>query len=156
MKINRTRYDTFINVICVGLLVGTLIYLLLAWNSIPEKIPGHYNSSGIIDRWGNKRELLFIQLISWIIYIGLVMVEKFPQIWNTGVEITDENKERIYRITQNMLGREKLLMVTAFSFITIYSSQAKVLPIWFLPIFLIFIFGSLTFFIIKLVRQNKE
>lgn len=152
IKINRSLYDILTNVICIGFLVGILIYLGLSWNTIPDKIPGHYNAAGVIDRWGNKGELLVVPCIAWIMYIGLSVIERFPQIWNTGIEVTEQNKERVYRILKNLLQTIKLLMVVVFSYITINSSLAKELPIWFVPVFLIAMFGSIIFFIIKLVK----
>lgn len=152
MKIKRNGYDIFVNVICIVLLVGILIYLGLSWNVLPEKIPGHYNAAGVIDRWGNKGELLILPIIALIMYIGLTVIEKFPQIWNTGVVVTEQNKDRVYRILKDLLQTIKLLMVVVFSFITINSSLAIELPIWFIPVFLIGMFGSIIFFIIQLVK----
>lgn len=59
MKLQRTKYDVIVNLICILLLVGILIYLGLNWSSIPDKIPGHYNALGVVDRWGNKGELIY-------------------------------------------------------------------------------------------------
>lgn len=152
VKINRTGYDIFINVTCIVLLFGILIYLGQAWDTIPERIPGHYNAIGVVDRWGNKSELIIVPIIAWIMYIGLTVIEKYPQIWNTGVKVTEQNQELVYRLLKNMLGTEKLIMVSVFSFITINSTLSQGMPIWFLPVFLGLIFGSLIYFIIRLVK----
>lgn len=156
MKVKRTGYDIVVNIICLGLLVGILIYLGVTWSSIPEKIPGHYNGAGVIDRWGNKKELLIVPVISWIMYLGLTVVEKFPQTWNTGIQVTEENKEQVYRILKDLLATEKLLMVAIFSFITICSSLSRALPMWFLPVFLSLVFGSLIFFMIRLGKNKTD
>ncbi|MFA9378789.1 MAG: hypothetical protein ACERKZ_18895 [Lachnotalea sp.] len=71
---------------------------------------------------------------------------------NTGVQVTEENKERVYRILKNLIVTEKLLMVLAFSFISIISSLSLELPMWFLPLFLISIFGSIILYAVKLVK----
>lgn len=154
MIIKRNVYDIIVNVICLGLLVGIIIYLGFSWNNIPQKIPVHYNGAGVIDRWGNKGELLIVPIISWIMYLGITALEKSPQIWNTGVQLTEQNKERVYRILKNFIGTEKVLMVAIFTFITINSSLSKSLPTWFLPVFLIIMFGSVILFIFKLVRAQ--
>ncbi len=39
------------------------IYLAYIWNRLPEKVPMHWNSSGEIDDYGNKKELLIILLL---------------------------------------------------------------------------------------------
>jgi Protein of unknown function (DUF1648). len=154
MRIKRNGYDIIVNLICIGLLIGLLIYLCLSWSSIPEKLAGHYNAAGEINRWGTKGELLITPIIAWIIYIGLTIVENFPQIWNTGVQVTENNKVRIYRIIKNLLGTEKVIVVSVFTFITINQSLSKPLPIWFLPVFLVLMFGSLILFIFKLVKAK--
>ena len=154
MKVKMNKYDIFVEIVCVTLLIGVSIYLYLNWNTIPDKIPGHYNAMGKIDRMGSKGELLILPIIGWLIYLFLTVIEKFPQIWNTGVTVTEENKERVYRITKNLLNTVKLIMVAVFVYLTINSSQAISLTVWFLPVFLILLFGLMIFFIIKLVRAK--
>ena len=55
----------------------------------------HYDFAGNIDRWGSKLEILILPVIAWIIYVFMTILEKFPEAWNTGVKVTEENKERI-------------------------------------------------------------
>lgn len=154
MLLKRSKYDIIINFICLLLLLGVVAYLAVNWNSIPDKIPGHYNAMGEVDRWGNKGELLVLLIIGWVIYIGITILEHFPQVWNTGVTVTEENKARIYSILKNMIGIVKLLVVGTFVFLAINSALAKSLPIWFLPIFLGLMFGSIIFFIVRLTRAK--
>jgi len=154
MKVKNSKYDITVNLVCIILLVGTMLYLGVNWNSISDKIPVHFNAIGVADRWGNKGELLVLQIISWIMYLGMTAIEHYPQIWNTGVIVTEENKERVYRILKNMLGTLKLTVVVVFMFLTINSALAQELPTWFLPIFLVLLFGPMIFFIKKLVRAK--
>lgn len=152
--LKKSRYDVVINLFCLLLLVGIVAILIVNWSNIPDKIPGHYNAVGEVDRWGNKEELLILPIIGWILYIGITVLEQFPQIWNTGVKVTEQNATRIYRILKNMVGTIKLLMVFVFVFLTANSAFAKALPDWFLPTFLVLIFGSMIFFIVKLIRAR--
>lgn len=152
LKVKKNRYDILVECVCLILLFGVFIYLFLSWNSIPDKIPGHYDAMGNVDRVGSKNELLVLPIISWIMYLGMTVIGKFPQIWNTGVTVTEENKERVYRVLKNMLSTIKLIIVAVFVYLTINSSQAISLSVWFVPVFLILMFGSIIYFIIKLVR----
>ncbi|MFA9379317.1 MAG: DUF1648 domain-containing protein [Lachnotalea sp.] len=154
MKVKKNKYDIFVEMVCLTLLIGVLVYLFLNWSSIPNQIPGHYNAMGKIDRMGSKGELLTLPIIGWVMYLSLTVIENFPGIWNTGVTVTEENKERVYRILKNMLNTVKLIMVAVFVYLTINSVQAISLTVWFLPVFLILVFGSILFFIIKLVREK--
>lgn len=154
MPIKRSKYDIVINLICLLLLSGTAVYLFLNWSSIPDKIPGHYNAIGQVDRWGNKEELLILPIIGWAMYIGITVVEHFPQIWNTGVTVTEKNKKQVYRILKNMSGTIKLVIVITFVYLTANSVFAKSLPPWFLLVFLALLFGSMIFFLIKLKKAE--
>jgi uncharacterized membrane protein len=111
MGLKNSRYDIFINIVCLTQLIGIVIYFIIMWDSIPDQIPGHYNAAGEITRWGSKGELLILPIISWFLYLMITGVEQFPQIWNTGVRVTEENKEQVYRILKNMLGAIKLALV---------------------------------------------
>ena len=155
MKLKRNRYDVFADILCLVLLIGILIYLFVNWSSIPDKIPGHYNSAGEIDRMGNKGELLILPIISWLMFLGMTVVERFPQAWNTGVRVTEDNKERVYRTIKNMLSTMKIIIVAIFSYLTINSAQGLSLSAWFLPVFLLLIFGTLTLFIIRLIIVSR-
>lgn len=154
MEIPKTKYDIIIEICCLLCLIGVLLYLTITWNNIPDEIPGHYNAMGQIDKITGKSSLIALPAVAWIIYIGMSIIEKFLQIWNTGVTITEENKHRIYRILKDMLKTIKLITVAVFTYLTINSAIAIPLPIWFLPVFLILTFGSLIFFIGKLVKSK--
>ncbi len=155
LKIRSRWYDWLAEILCLVLLIGIPVYLILNWSSIPNRIPGHYNAMGEIDRMGNKSELLVLPIITWLMYLGMSVVGRFPTVWNTGVRVTKENKERVYRTIINMLNSMKLTIVAVFSYLSINSSRAVPLTAWFVPVFLILIFGSITFFIIRLIRVSR-
>ena len=155
LKLKRSWYDIFADILCLVLLMGILIYLFVKWSSIPDKIPGHYNAMGEIDRMGNKGELLILPIISWLMFLGMTVLEKFPQAWNTGVKVTEENKERVYRTLKNMISTMKVIIVAVFSYLTINSAQALSLSAWFLPVCLILLFGSIIFYVIKMIKVSK-
>ena len=85
-----------INVLCLILLVGTVIYLIAAWGSLPDLIPGHFGGDGQITRYDSKGTLIIPLVIAWLLYLGFLVIERVPQIWNTGVRVTEENKYRVY------------------------------------------------------------
>jgi len=141
-----------INVLCLILLVGTVIYLIVAWGSIPDQIPGHFGGDGQITRYGSKGELFIPQVIIWILFGGLTLVERLPQLWNTGVKVTEENKFRVYGTIKSLLGTVKLIIVAAFSFITINASLSQNLPGWFLIVFVQSLLVTLIFHVFWLFK----
>lgn len=152
MVMPRSKYAIAVNIICILLFLGVAIFLGLTWQDIPDKIPGHYNALGETDRWTGKSELLFLPILGWLLFIGVTVIELFPKLWNTGVTVTEENWPRVYRVIKNMLASTKLQLSAIFVFLTINSALQNELPSWFLPLVLVLVFGSLTYFIVRLVQ----
>ena len=155
MKTENTRADRILDFLGWILLIGTLAYLILGWSSFPDQIPMHYNGAGEIDRWGGKGEIIFIEVMMWILYLGIGVVEKYPQIWNTGVEVTAKNKEKVYRTLKYMLKTLKFLTALIFAYLIVNSLQSAPLPGWFTPAVMIFVFGDMAFWLIRLFRIKK-
>lgn len=154
MKIKKNKYDIIINFLSLLCLVGTVIFLIISWQTIPDEIPGHYNAAGEVDKITDKNSLIVLLVVGWIMFIGLSVVEKFPQIWNTGIQVTEQNKEKVYRILKNMIGTTKLLVVLVFSYLALQSTTGENLSPLFLPVFLILMFGSIGVFIFQLVKNK--
>ncbi|MEG2799969.1 MAG: DUF1648 domain-containing protein [Erysipelotrichaceae bacterium] len=152
MKVKSNRLDIFKNILSVIFLVSVFCYLLFNWGNFPEQIPGHYNAAGVIDRWGSKVELLAFPIVAFILYLLITLIERFPQIWNTGVNVNEENKARVYATLKSMIVTVKLITVVLFCYLFVMQSTATSLPSWFLPLFLILEFGSIAFYIVKLIR----
>jgi uncharacterized membrane protein len=152
MKIARNKLDIIKEICCIVCLVGVLIYLLISWAIIPDKIPGHYNAAGQIDKFSGKSSLIILYVVNLIMYIGISILEKFPQIWNVGVRVTAENWYRVYRTIKDMIKTMKLLMVIVFSYLIINSAVAVPLHAWFTPVSLILSFGLLIYYLFKLNR----
>ncbi|GAA4844472.1 SdpI family protein [Algivirga pacifica] len=54
-----------------------LVYLLVIWEKLPEKVPLHWNISGEIDRWGSKMTLAgLVLLLNPFMYLLLWVVPK--------------------------------------------------------------------------------
>lgn len=152
MKVKNSKYDVAINVLCLVMIIGIAIYLILNWANIPEKVPMHYNFAGKVDRFGNKSEIIILPIITVIMFSFMSVIEHFPQLWNTGVKVTDKNKEYVYRILKNMITTIKLIVVCVFTYLTMQTTLVIELPSMFLPAFMLILFGDILFWILKLVR----
>lgn len=153
-KIKRSKLDIITEIGCLVCLFGLLIYFVLNWGGFPDEIPGHYNAAGEIDRWGSKTELFILPVVSLVLYAFLSLLERFPQIWNTGVTITEENRERVYRTLKNMVQLLKLSMVIFFVIMSYIQSTAQSISGWFILFFMIIFFGILTSYLVKLYQRR--
>jgi len=154
MRFRSNIFDIIVNILCVIQLVGIVLYLIITWSSIPDQIPGHFNAAGEVTRWDGKISLIFLPILAWVLFIGMSVLERFPQVWNTGVRITEENKFRVYRVLKNLLRTVKLLIVTLFVLITIFQSLAQSMPVWCLPVFLSLLFVFIIYNIFRLLRAR--
>jgi len=154
LKVKNSIFDIVLNAACIILLLGVVIFLIVRWSSIPDQVPGHFNASGEVTRWDSKGTLIIMPIIMGVLYIGITILERFPQVWNTGVRITKENMFRVYRILKSLINIVKLLIVVTFASITIIQSLAVALPIWLMPVLISLIFGTIIINIIRLVKAR--
>lgn len=154
MKVEKSKGDKLADIFCVLLLISQVLYVIISWRKLPDTIPAHYNAVGEIDRWGGKGEILIEPALSCLLYLFLRVAERYPQIWNTGVTVTEANRERVYGILQHLLSTMKVEVVFIFAFLTIKTVSGAALSVWFLPIMMGVLFGSLFFWIWKLVKAK--
>lgn len=148
--IKRSKYDIFTAIFCIFALIFTLIVLFIYYPSLPEAIPVHFDFQGEIDRMGSKNSIFITYLIGVILYVFLVIISKVPQIWNTGVEVTDENKEKIYRTLKDFLNTIQIFVVLVFSYLSLHTITLENLPVIFIILFFLLMIGIIIYFVYKL------
>ena len=155
MEIKHNKLDTIAEVFCMILLIVTTLYTIYMYIQLPEKIPIHYNAAVVIDRYGNKLEIFILLIVTWVMYIGLSLVTRVPQFWNTGVSVTAENKDRVYRILKNMLKIIKMEIIVIFCYLIYNTTTLYNLPKWFVPVFLVLLFSTMLISFIVLIKKAK-
>lgn len=155
MKVRRSKFDVFVEVVCLLCLIGSVIYLAVVYRSVPAQVPAHYNAAGAVDRMGSKNSVFIVLITNWLCYLLTTVLECFPQCWNTGVTVTEENRARIYRILKSMIGTTKLLCVGSFTYLTVKILRGQSLPSVFTLVLLGGLFGILAFYIVRLVRSAR-
>ena len=156
IKIERNALDVFEAIVSLSCLVGVTLYLILTWNTIPAKVPMHYNAAGEVNQWGSKSGLIIFPIISWLIYGMITLIERYPQIWNTGVRITKENRDQVYRLLKDLIAWVKMITLSIFGFLTVLSALARNLPVWFLLVFVVLLFGVIAYYIVRITRVRSE
>jgi len=69
MKFNLKQEAPLLAIVAIP-----FIYLAYIWNSLPEKIPIHWNMKGEIDGWGTKDQLIVILLVLTVFVYSLLLV----------------------------------------------------------------------------------
>ncbi len=117
-----TRYQRIASILAPALLLGTIVYILLVWRSLPERIPINYNMAGEITGYGGRGTLLVMPIFGLVTDLVIALVGRFPKSWNTGVRVTVLNRVRVYRLARDLLADLRLGMAILFGSLAIYHS----------------------------------
>lgn len=155
-KPKNTWLDWLLTALGLGTLLGITLYLLLYWGQLPEEIPTHFNAAGEIDAFGGKTSLLSPLIIGWVLYGLISLIEAIPAAWNTGVEVTPENRETVLRTIKTMLSVLKLILALFFSYLILFSVLCRPLHSTATFLYLIAIFGTILWSCIRLFKKRKK
>ncbi|MEG2101422.1 MAG: SdpI family protein [Flavobacterium sp.] len=62
----------------IGIVLAPFVYLGVIWNSLPERVPIHWNINGQIDDWGNKSFLIvLVFMLPGLMYLITIAAVKF-------------------------------------------------------------------------------
>lgn len=157
LKLPRTKWEWGCDILGLIVFIGSIIFLVVSWSAIPEQVPGHYNASGEVDRWGSKYELFILPMIGVFLWFMMGLFERFPHIHNYPARINESNAAAFYLTSRKMLNVTKNICLALFGFILIQSIRvalgwADSLGIWFLPVFLLATIVPIIFALIKFSR----
>lgn len=156
MKFKQTRFQTAMEVIGLLVILGMITFVCIKWSQLPDRIPGHYNIRGEVDRWGSRGEILTVPIMGVFVYLLLAVISFFPGSWNLPVNITETNRQNLYECTRNLLITLKVEILIIFFYLTYNIAAAKKLALSFMPIFLLVLFGTVTYFIGRMYKIGKE
>ncbi|MFF2178309.1 DUF1648 domain-containing protein [Lysinibacillus sp. NPDC058147] len=142
LKLPKTKYEKIWDFIGGGIFVLSIFYIFVMWGQLPEKIPGHFNGAGEVNRWGSKIEILILPFIGIFLWILLGLLEKAPHMHNYPSRLNETNVEAFYLNSRKGLNETKnlcLILFAAISFqmVRIALGEAESIGWWFLPIVLI-------------------
>ncbi|MBN2415572.1 DUF1648 domain-containing protein [bacterium] len=158
-KNRYTRTEVILEGVCVFLILSSLYYLNSIWQSLPARIPTHFNASGQADAWGGKESLLLLPVLTIVLYIILTVTGIFVEYGNTPVRITEENAERQYRVLLSMTVWLKTEVVALMCWLVwkiarISLEGGDTLGTHFLPVVLAGILGTVGWFVFRLYQER--
>ncbi|MFS0690916.1 DUF1648 domain-containing protein [Sporosarcina sp. 179-K 8C2 HS] len=156
LDIPKTLFEKSLDIVTAIVYLAGIIYTFVIWSQLPDQVPAHYNALGEVNRWGSKWELILLPVIAAFLAVFMTFLERHPELHNYR-RLNDSNIEFQYknsRLLMNVLKNECVLL---FVFLTYKTEQVALgridsLSVAFLPVFLVFIFGSMAFFIIRSFR----
>lgn len=139
-------------------LFATWISAVYAFVVLPETIPTHFNMTGEPDGYGSKISLMLIPLISTVVFVGMTLINRKPEIFNYPVKITAENAAFQYRNATRMIRWLKFSIVLIFLIILVAMYSSALLGEAHFNKYLIPVIFALTFvpLIIYLVTSSRN
>lgn len=158
MKLHR-----WINIMTFLSLLFTNGGLLLFWNRIPEKVPGHYDGNGEITRMGDKNEILLLVILMTVFVMMLFLIDYAICLTNGSVINTvvkgyykkEKDSDRIYlkywsRLMIELVNLEMVLIFAAIIYSMALNSE---LGPFFTPGVFLVLFGSIGVCCFKIFRR---
>ena len=150
IKIELNRTDKLFEIL--GYLALALIWLLTIYSYyyLLETIPNHFDINGNIEAYGSKTSIFIVPFISTFLFVGLTILNRFPQIFNYPTEITDQNRSIQYSNATRLIRLIKLSITLIFLITGLIPTQT----IW---ISIVIIFGihiPLVYYIYKMFKNR--
>jgi hypothetical protein len=159
IKLQLSISDKAIEIVGWIALLAMWIVLISNYTKMSATIPVHYNAIGQADRYGSKENILILPILGTVIFIGLTMLNRFPDIFNYPVEITIDNAQRQYLNATRMMRYLKLMIIVFFELILFIITNHSpghtgLFGVWFIPMILGLFFMLLLIFVIKSYRAK--
>lgn len=159
LNLKITPWEWIFNLITLLFFVGSVIYLIMIWPSLPNEVPAHYNAAGEVDRWGEKWEMSILSIVGAGLWTGITILEKYPHLYNY-LNLTKDNVRSQYLNARQMLNVIKNIITLFLAYITWKAVQVALgydesLGSWFMLVFLLFLFVPMGYFIIRSLRLSK-
>lgn len=155
ISIPLSSVELALEIIAMAGLIFILYVAAHFWSVLPQTIPTHFGSSGKPDGWGGKETLLILPTVAFLlIYLPMTILNRYPHTFNYLWPITPQNAQAQYYYARLLIGCLKAETVGLFGYISWQTvntalGKAEGMGIWFLPVMLIIIFGTIAFYVRK-------
>jgi hypothetical protein len=157
VKLKLRVFDIILEIAGWLLLLAGWLLPLWHYHRLPEQIPIHFNWAGQIDRMGEKWMIWIAPAVATILFLGLTLLNRYPQIFNYPTRITAQNAYRQYALATRLIRYLKTIVVLILGIISlqvITSAEGESFGIvhGFLPLLLLLVFIPTIYFIIKSLK----
>ncbi len=157
------RFDRKQKIIQILAILGLMICIVLAtcsYGDLPDEIPRHFGIDGHPDAWGSKNYIWTLPVLALLIYTFLNVLIRYPHLYNYSVEITAPNAAFQYGnaiLMIQVLCMELMWIFAYMTYETINIAQGRdvFLSKWFLPCFLLILFGTIIYFFVRSRRVSN-
>lgn len=117
-KMNRIS-----NILCAGMILVYVGFLFFSWKTIPNTVPKHFNAAGVPDAYGSKAILIFEPILALLLWGLFAFIRHVPGAWNFPVSVTEKNKEKLYRIGEELIA----ILAPLIVFLCVYAGLSSII-----------------------------
>jgi uncharacterized membrane protein len=151
LAISRSPQSRVLNGLAIAGLVATLAITWHAWSALPDQIAVHYGVDGRPNGWGSKGTLWAMPILGIVTYGVFTVLGRYPHSFNYAVPITEQNASQQYQIACHLLNWLKAEFAWLLFYIVWFMSKTasgnQGFGIWFLPVMMCMIFGTVGFWL---------
>ena len=153
MKVRTRWYDRVLSGLSLGALLAATLYVLLAWKTLPEHPPSHFDFHGAVDAWGNNKTTILTPLaLAWFLFGLVTLTEHMPSTWNTVSGVRPANIPRALRLSKTMIGITKTGLSLFFAWSIFCAARGTGLGAAATPLLLIMVGIVPLVFVVLLLR----
>lgn len=118
LDLPSTQLEKTLDITAITLVGVSLLLTLTQYGALPEQIPMHFNSHGVVEQTGSKNTVFLLPTISLISAIALIILCRYPHRFNYLNKITPENAAFEYRRMRTTLRVSNAMISLLFLVLT--------------------------------------
>ncbi len=158
LKIKLDIYDKTLEILSFSAFIWLIWLVFRYYPELPERIPSHFDIKGNADAFSSKSSIFILPVVGGVIYIGLLILNRFPHIFNYPKAISPENALRQYTLATKLVRGLNFINITGFAFFTYYQILTALGAVSGIPgtgiyLYLASIAGILVMYIMKMTEK---
>jgi len=129
VDIPKDHRVTILNGLILVMIIGSFIYSIVSYSSLPDRIPIHFNARGEADNWGHPGFIFIIQIISLPGCLIVYALSRMPSLHNySTIKVTKENAPKLYALSRlflTVINFQVVLLITYSSWEMIQVSKGS-------------------------------
>lgn len=117
LYIESSNLDIFIELVAAVAVLFNIAVAIYGWFTLPDIIPTHFNIIGEVDGYGSRNSILFLPILSGLLYTLFSIFSNYSHIFNYAVKITDSNAYIQYKLAKTFLSIIKSELIILFGYI---------------------------------------
>ena len=129
--------------------LGTLIFVIVKYPSLPDMLPSHYNARGEIDGWSGKTAAAFFpSIVGFLMLVILGPIQFFPKLWNN-----TQGVPAVIRSTRTGLCLMLFVMEAFFGCTALCAVNLAPMPAFVAWLFMAITGGNIVFILVQTFRK---